>query len=207
MSNSYSFMQREFHRPTKRDSFYPAVIADSQDDLVLPIAGAAASLDTSDWHINVSTRCDPGAGHSDVPPRVASRVHIERGIPSLLIRHQYKREAHVLFIPLLTATIKSYLESVREANSVMKLKFEGASRHVTDVSVFRLGQSLEQAIGICLNLETHQDIAAAMTHIIEFAELEHPNSVYDNVSFTSVLCVPESIPVQTNENQVMPPQN
>lgn len=207
MPNSFSFMQREFHRPTKRDSFYPAVIADSQDDLVRPVAGGQASQEDSDWHINVSVHCDPGAGHSDVPPRVSTRVHIEKGIPSLLIRHQYKREAHVLFIPLLTTTVKSYLESVREANSVMKLKFDNGSHQAIDVSVFRLGQSLDQAIGACLNLQTGEDIARAMTHIIEFAEREHPNSVYDNVSFTSVLCLPESIPVQASENQVMPPQN
>lgn len=193
MANSFSFMQREFHRPTKRDSFYPAVIADSQDDLVLSVAGGQGSQGDLGWHINVSVRCDRGAGHSDVPPRVSTRVHIEQGIPSLLIRHQYKREALVLFIPLLTTTVKSYLESVREANSVMKLKFYGASQHVTDISVFRLGQSLVDAIGACLNLQTGEDIARAMTHIIDFAEREHPNSVYDNVSFTSVLCVPESI--------------
>lgn len=199
MSNSYSFMQSEFHRRTKRDSFYPAVIADSQDDLVRPIAEGAASQDPSDWQINVSVRCDPGAGHADVPPRVSTRVHIEQGIPSLLIRHQYKREAHVLFIPLLTTTVMSYLESVREANSVMKLKFHGASQHVTDISVFRLGQSLDQAIDACLNLGTTHDIAEAMTHIIDFAEREHPNTVYDNVSFTSVLCVPETLPAEMKD--------
>lgn len=194
MANSFSFMQREFHRRTKRDNFYPAVIADSQDDLVLPVSAGQANQDASDWHINVSVHCDPGAGHSDVPPRVSTRVHIEQGIPSLLIRHQYKKEVHVLFIPLLTATVKSYLQSVRAANSVIKLKFGSASHHVTDVSVFRLGQSLQQAIEVCLSLETDQDIAAAMAHIIEFAEFEHPNNFYDNVSFTSVLCVPEGIP-------------
>ena len=194
MSGICTFMQSKFNSLIKRHNFYPAIIADLEGNLLRPERSLEASK-SHDLCISIFLRYDVGGGRSCVVPDIFTRIHIEKGIPSLLIRHQYKKETHVLFIPLLTEGIKLFLESVRSANSVMKMKFSAVHRDFANVSVFTIEQNfVDQAINLCLNLKTNEEISAATECIADFAALHFPNNYYDALSFTSVLCVPEVLP-------------
>lgn len=193
MTKSYSFMQNKVNRPCRFDDSYPAVLADEQDNLVFPSDGA--TVNESDWHISVFMPFYAGGGQSDSIADIATRVHVEQGIPMLLVRHQRKRETHVLVIPLLTTTVYAYLEFVRDTDALLTVKFDAAHPHLTNTSVFDIGQSLDDAIEACLDLRTHEEIATAMRHVLSFAASEYPVNLYDDLSLTSVLCVPEVVSI------------
>ncbi len=186
MLASFEFLQQLNANRHPDDPTYPAVFIKTPANQKHPVVGHWDGSAPATLNVYMPKFSD--AGLPFPMPRVLSRVHVEGGIPALLIRHQFPGFAHVLFLPLLTASARQFLESTRGAGSVMRMLFDAEHSERSHATTFLIGPgTLEEALSRCLNLQSPEDIKAALKPLWAFAKRVHPNTQKEITSMQHVL--------------------